>query len=225
MRGLTVVFAPSQDVFVARRRREWRWARRPNYELFSPRHGAPRCRFTVRVRTYLLYLAPPLSSRVRARKSARAGDATRDDGGWNAGHGVEDVRTSLRDSRRHLWECDTSFSSDALLRFRIVTQPSFSRPRHPRAPRQRESMSMRAAVSCTRPGEERRARTLKRLRVCNKREYGSKSVCDRAKCQIPSGLLNLSKYFQILILCFINIRFVQLLYIYYHLFNNLKLST
>lgn len=33
--------APSRDVFVARRRREWRWARKPNYELFSPRHGAP----------------------------------------------------------------------------------------------------------------------------------------------------------------------------------------
>lgn len=34
-------FAPSRDVFVAQRRREWRWARKPNYELFSPRHGAP----------------------------------------------------------------------------------------------------------------------------------------------------------------------------------------
>jgi len=72
MRSLTY-FVPSRDVFVARRRREWQWARRPNYELFSLRHGAPLyCRCT--------YLAPPPSSRVRVRKSekerASCGDGT-----------------------------------------------------------------------------------------------------------------------------------------------------
>jgi len=65
-------------------------------------------------RTHLPGASRP-SSRARAR-----GDA---------GRRIEKARTSLRDSRRHLWECDTSFSSDALLRFRIVTQPSFSRVR------------------------------------------------------------------------------------------------
>lgn len=72
-------------------------------------------------------------------------------GTW--GREREDVSAGFH---RHLWECDTSFSSDALLRFRIVTQPSFSRPRHPRAPRQRESMSMRALPCRVRAPREKR---------------------------------------------------------------------
>lgn len=148
-RDLMGVSLLHENVFVARRRREWRWARRPNYELFSLRHGVSRCRL-YRVRTSTWRLPFHLARKSEKEHLGRA--AWR--GGWNAGRGVENVRTSLRDSRRHLWECDTCFSSDALLRFRIVTQPSFSRPRHPRAPRQRESMSMRAAVPRTRPGED-----------------------------------------------------------------------
>ena len=123
-----------------------------SYSVFATGH-----RSTVGVCTYL---APPPSSRVRVRKSekerASCGDARRDDRGLKrVMYGVENVRTSLRDSLRHLWECYTSFSSDALLRFRIVTQPSFSRLRHPRALRQRESMSMRVAMPCTRSGEDK----------------------------------------------------------------------
>jgi len=92
MRGLTVVFAPSQDVFVARRRREWRWARRPNYELFSPRHGAPRCRFTVRVRTYLPGASPFISRQSEKERASWGRDAGRRGlkrGTW--GRGREDV--------------------------------------------------------------------------------------------------------------------------------------
>jgi len=153
MRSLTY-FVPSRDVFVARRRREWQWARRPNYELFSLRHGAP-----LYCRCMHLPGASPFisceSEKERERACKLRGRETGRRGLKRGMYGVENVRTSLRDSLRHLWECDTSFSSDALLRFRIVTQPSFSRPRHPRALRQRESMSMRAAMPCTRSGEDK----------------------------------------------------------------------
>lgn len=87
---LTGMFlAPLRDVFVARRRREWRgWARRPNYEFIqsSPRGIA------VPLRRYLPG-ACPFISKVRARKKStprmrevgRGGERQR----WNAGRRVE----------------------------------------------------------------------------------------------------------------------------------------
>jgi len=100
------------SVFVAQGRREWRWARRPNYELFSPRHGAPwRCLYAPTWR-----LLPSTARNTEAGRDAR----------------IEDVSAGfpspLMGMRYELFVgCSLAFSHCYATVF-------LARPRHPRAP-------------------------------------------------------------------------------------------
>jgi len=131
--GISLAPAPSRDIFVAWWRREWRWTRRPNYELFSPRHGGHRG-------TACTHLpgASPFISRKRARAGWGEESGTR---------GEESVRTSLCGILVATYgNVIRAFRRMLSCVFALLRNRPFSRPRHPRAPQQRESMSMRAVV-------------------------------------------------------------------------------